>query len=50
MPKRSYYLFILIVLSSVILSGCATKPSNDPELIIQQTAKQRAIQLTQINQ
>lgn len=50
MPKHSYYLFILIIVSSAILSGCATRPINDPSLIIQQTAKQRAILLTQINQ
>lgn len=50
MPKHSYYLFILIILSSAFLSGCATRPSNDPSLTIQQTAKERTAQLTQINQ
>lgn len=50
MAKHSYHLFILFSLSSAILSGCATKPSNDPTLIIQQSAKQRATELTQINQ
>ena len=51
MAKNSYYLFILFTLSTVILSGCATKPSNDSSTLnIQQSAKQRATQLSQIKQ
>lgn len=51
MTKHSYYLIILFTLSSTILSGCATKPSNDsPVLIVQQSATQRATQLTQVKQ
>lgn len=49
MPKHSYYFFILFTLSSAILSGCATKPSNNTStLIVQQNTAQRAIQLAQI--
>ncbi|NQY87786.1 MAG: outer membrane lipoprotein LolB [Colwellia sp.] len=51
MAKHSYYLFILLTLSSTILSGCATKPSKDSAtLMIQQSALQRATLLTQIKQ
>lgn len=51
MAKHSHYLFILFALSSVFLSGCATKPINDsPTIIFQQSAAQRTTQLTQINQ
>ncbi|MBL4823363.1 MAG: outer membrane lipoprotein LolB [Colwellia sp.] len=51
MAKHSHYLFILLTLASTILSGCATKPSNDSAtLIVQQSAVQRAILLTQIKQ
>ncbi|MDX2368022.1 MAG: lipoprotein insertase outer membrane protein LolB [Colwellia sp.] len=51
MAKYSSYLLFLLTLSSAILSGCATKPTNDSStLIIQQSAVQRAEQLTQINQ
>jgi len=51
MAKHSSYIFFLLILSSAILSGCATKPNNDsPREIVQQSALQRATQLTQINQ
>jgi outer membrane lipoprotein LolB len=51
MAKHSSYLFFLFTLSSAILSGCATKPTDDsPTLIFQQSAMQRAAQLTQITQ
>jgi outer membrane lipoprotein LolB len=51
MTKHSPYFFLLFILSSAILSGCATTPTNSsPALIVQQSAIQRAAQLTQINQ
>ncbi len=51
MTKHSYYLIILFTLLSTILSGCTTKPSNDSSiLIIEQSAKHRTIQLTQVKQ
>ncbi|PHR85476.1 MAG: outer membrane lipoprotein LolB [Colwellia sp.] len=51
MAKHSSYWFILFTLSSAILSGCATKPSNDSSiLIVQQSVEQRTKQLTQIKQ
>ncbi|WP_114324711.1 lipoprotein insertase outer membrane protein LolB [Candidatus Colwellia aromaticivorans] len=51
MAKHSSYLFFLLTLSSAILSGCTTKPSNDsPTVIIQQSVVQRTTQLTKINQ
>jgi outer membrane lipoprotein LolB len=51
MAKHSSYLFFLFSLSSVILSGCATKPINDSQtLIVQQSATQRTTQLSQVKQ
>ena len=51
MAKYSSYLFFLLTLSSVILTGCATKPTDDSStLIVQQSAIERARQLTQIDQ
>ena len=51
MPKHSSFLFFLFAISSTILSGCATKPSNEPPIVIvQHNAAQRAALLTQINQ
>jgi len=51
MAKYSSYLFFLLTLSSVILTGCATKPTDDSStLIVQQSAIERATQLTQIDQ
>ena len=51
MAKYSSYLFFLLTLSSVILTGCATKPTDDSStLIAQQSAIERARQLTKIDQ
>jgi outer membrane lipoprotein LolB len=51
MTKHPSYLFLLLTLSSAILSGCATKPTDDsPTLIFQQSAMQRAVKLKKINQ
>jgi len=51
MTKHSPYLFFVFTLISIILSGCATKPThNQSTLIIHQNAVQRAAQLTKINQ
>lgn len=51
MPKHTFFLFFLFALSSAILSGCATKPTNEPPIIqVQHNAAQRAELLTQIKQ
>lgn len=51
MLKHSSYLLFAFTLLTMLLSGCATKPSSDSSnLIIQQSAAQRATQLSQVNQ
>jgi outer membrane lipoprotein LolB len=52
MAKHSSYIFLIFTLfSSAILSGCATKPSNEFKTIVpQQSVEQRTTQLRQINQ
>lgn len=51
MAKYSSYLFFLLTLSSAVLSGCATKPTNkSTTLIVQQSATQRASMLAKVDQ
>jgi outer membrane lipoprotein LolB len=51
MPNQSHHLALLFILSSIFLSGCATKPNKDTStLIVQQTAEQRKKQLSKMTQ
>lgn len=52
MAKHSSHIFLIFVLfTSAILSGCATKPSNEFQTSVpQQSVEQRTAQLRQINQ
>lgn len=51
MSNLSHYFFLTFLLSSIFLSGCATKPNKDSSvLIVQQTAEQRKEQLSKVDQ
>ena len=51
MTKNSSNIFILFILLSSVLSGCATKPISDsPITIVKQNASERAAKLLKINQ
>jgi len=51
MYKHSHYFALLFIFVTVFLSGCATKPANEPSLVVlPQTAEQRKELLSNVKQ